>query len=170
MPAEWKTVENGDEVLIVDGRERARLPAGLGSFPLRCETSDDLKTQIETAVGVEADGETFPGWMISRTSLLGQLGMILCWHWDDWYEDQDDVARGIGLIPALLEGETQRFSRNDWWIFYDALGTYPCRTPALEEIYQLAVLGQGGKLPAKKTKRFIDDEEAFDDESDGEDA
>lgn len=73
------------------------------------------------------------------TSLSGHIGMILCWWWDDEDErDTDIAASGVRMIPELLSGETDDWTTDDWWIFADALGSYPHRTPELERLFEQA--------------------------------
>lgn len=95
--------------------------------------------------------------MMNTADIYGQLGMVMCWYWD-WEGGEGtfkDAIRAVKLIPRFLEGRTQAFSQSDWWLFLDALGSYPDRTPAMDEMFLLADQGYRGVLPeSKKTKDF----------------
>jgi len=118
------------------------------------------------------DGETDPKFdMMQKTNLLGQVGMIVCWYWGDEAGDEPDcegdtMVQAVELVPSFLAGVYEDFSQGDWWLFLDALGSYPDRTPILEELYEIARAGHEGTLDLMNTKSFLSVEE---DESDLED-
>lgn len=67
------------------------------------------------------DTSPLPFELPKDTSLAGLLGMIVCWWWDD-IDMLEDAVQGVYLIPELLQGETEGFSKSDWSIFLDAIG------------------------------------------------
>lgn len=78
-----------------------------------------------------------------NTSLAGHVGMIACWWWDDEDESPGAAARCVELAPKLVAGDTDDFDGDDWFLLYDALGSYPEKTPELERLYELASAGAG---------------------------
>ena len=99
--------------------------------------------------------QTLSDWM-GNCSLPGQIGAILCWYFDGEKDAVpiEDTAYAVSLIPKLLSGQTEQFSTDDWWYFYDALGSYPERCEELEEIYQMTGEGFHERLPTAPTKRY----------------
>lgn len=95
--------------------------------------------------------------MMGTADLYGQLGMIMCWYWD-WEGGEgsfQDAVKAVRLVPRLVEGRTENFTQDDWWLILDAIGSYPDRTPVMDEIFLLADQGMRGLLPeGKRTKNF----------------
>lgn len=87
--------------------------------------------------------QTAPFALPPNTSVLGHVGMIVCWWWDDDDESPGLAARGVALAPQFVAGDTEDFQGGDWFIFYDALGSYPERTPELQRLYESAAAGFG---------------------------
>lgn len=104
--------------------------------------------------------ESKPHTMMDSTNLLGQVGMILCWYWGDEADDEPGhegrtMIRAVELVPSLLRGEYDEFAPGDWWLFFDALGSYPDRTAELEELYEIAKRGHDGTLDLDDTVDFL---------------
>lgn len=77
------------------------------------------------------------------TGVRGQLAMALAWWYAGDDSDRDDEDWGtycyaVRLIDDLVAGSTEHWDRNDWWIFWDALGQLDERPPEIEAIYRLA--------------------------------
>lgn len=53
-------------------------------------------------------------------------------------DDLKEVLRCIKLAEDFVCGKYSKISKNDWWIFFDALGLYDGRDDTLEELYQIA--------------------------------
>ena len=68
--------------------------------------------------------------------------MIVCWRWDS-ATDLERAGRAVSLIPQLLTGTTKRFSRDDWWTFYEAIDNYPHRTTELDRLLKLSKVALG---------------------------
>lgn len=71
----------------------------------------------------------------------GAVLAILAWYWSD-EDDLEDLLRGIRLTSKFIEGDTSRFTEHDFWIFYDALGSYSDKEAfGLEGLCQTAEAG-----------------------------
>ena len=106
-----------------------------------------------------SEAVTLADWF-SRCTLQGQVAAIVCWYWDDSDSEDDseeailrDAIHTVQLVPQLVRGDTEQFSLNDWWLFFDALGSVT-RTPVLEELFQIASDGFTERLPPGPTKVF----------------
>lgn len=97
---------------------------------------------------------------MERANLFGRLGMILCWYWDGSDDEGEglNAIRGVQLLPKLLAGRTQSFKPSDWWLFVDAVGSYPHRDETLDAVYELARAGYEGELPPGRTRAFGEEE------------
>lgn len=111
--------------------------------------------------------------MVETCSLPGQIALILTWWIDGLDESEEpfgdlsEIAGNFELIPPLLMGNTEDFTSGDWWILYDAIGSYPHRTPTLDEIYEICQMGNAGTLPKGKTKVFLNDDDIEPPETNG---
>lgn len=96
-------------------------------------------------------------WMMGKCNLFGRVGMIIFWYWDgsDDAYDAATALEAIAILPDLLSGQTEDFSNNDWFIFWDALGSYPHRDEELGELYQITRDGFFKELPPGPTKCFL---------------
>ncbi len=68
------------------------------------------------------------------------LGIILSWY----YSDKDTLQyllRGMRLRDKFLRNETSQFKQKDFFIFYDALGSFDQRNHFLEDLYKKATTG-----------------------------
>lgn len=97
---------------------------------------------------------------LKRCSLKAQLTIIITAYLDDEEEEFFGEMEFVwGNMKSVLSGETEHFSNNDWWTFYDALGVFGGIdfSTELMEIYALAKLRKAGKLPKGRTKCFCRD-------------
>lgn len=109
-----------------------------------------------------SETKTLDEWF-SNCTLTGQLGAILCWHFNRFppTETDDKIPRlaglihAIELIPSLVSGETEEFTSDDWWVFCDALGSAGLPTGELGEIYQIAHDRFHSLLSVGPTKVFV---------------
>jgi len=150
----WTTDANGDHLLVLDGRERARLPLIPPAYPMRTETEIGLKREVERVLGFTPQPmpKEQQWWMMESTTLSGQLAMVVCWYWSN--VDFQMASRGVALIPELVRGETDNFTCEGWRLFAEALEAYEDFTPTLREIFEIARDGAAGALPFGPTKEF----------------
>lgn len=100
------------------------------------------------------------------TSLAGHVGMLVCWWLDD-VDMLESAAHAVALIPLLLTGETEGFTKDEWFLFADSIGQHSGVGPELIEIYEIAWAGFRGTLPPGPTKQFMDIEISDDRSIDG---
>ena len=113
----------------------------------------DVDAAVRKLVASDNSHSHFPFSIPPNTTLAGQVGMIVCWCWDD---DRDIVTYGVSLIPDLQMGTTKEFEPHEWSIFAAALGAYSPRTPELDKLHEIALRGFKGELPPGLTTHFCD--------------
>lgn len=103
-----------------------------------------------------------PDWFY-KCGLKSQLCIALALYLDS---DEGDFHEGMeSLLPLMqdvLSGETEEFSADEWWPFYDGVGLFRGRTEELNEIYEIATKGYYGKLPEGPTKCFVETDDGDD--------
>lgn len=74
-----------------------------------------------------------------NTTLIGRIGMVICWYFDGEMGTEDDaktVRQILRLLPRLLKGKFDRISDYHSFCLWDALGSWPGRDPEMEKVYQ----------------------------------
>lgn len=68
---------------------------------------------------------------------LNAVRLLITWYWSE-KEDEVAVGRSIKMARFFVERKTENLNSNDFWLFHDALGSYPNRNAELESLYQYA--------------------------------
>lgn len=69
--------------------------------------------------------------------IITQIRLILVWYWSDMPDSEYGMIRAIRLTPYLVANNYKKFNDGDWWVFFDALGSYPTRSDLVSKFYTI---------------------------------
>jgi hypothetical protein len=69
--------------------------------------------------------------------IVSKVRIITTWHFEK-HNEHSDVRRTYKMAPYLVARNTEELTKDDFWLFYDALGQYPWRDDELDSLYRYA--------------------------------